>query len=92
MQQRNVSGFLQLVEGIFAGSAVALLIVGLKPWGTILQVSVEDSLGSIDQEERCEPHGSARSVPQAPDDRREFGKPFLTKFLQLVVYSWFEAL
>ena len=28
------------------GSAVALLIVGLYPWGTVLQVSGEDGLGS----------------------------------------------
>ena len=58
------------------GSAVALLIVGLQPRGTVLQVSEEDGLSSIDQEEWCEPRGSARSVPQAPDDRRELGEPF----------------
>ena len=74
------------------GSVVALLVVGLKPRGTILQVSGEDGLGPIDQEERREPRGSAWSVRQAPDDRWEFGKPFLAKFLQPVVYSWLEAL
>ena len=81
-----------MVEGVLASSAVALLVVSLQPWGAVLQVSGEDGLGSIDQEERREPRGLARGVPQAPDDRREFGQPFLAEFLQPVVYPWLEAL
>ena len=69
VEERHVSSLVHLVQRVFASSLVSLLLICLEPRRSVLQVSGEDSLGTIDQEERRKACGSARGCPQAPDDR-----------------------
>jgi hypothetical protein len=84
--------FLQLVHGILKGGLVPLIVVRSEPWRSILQVSREDGLRSIDHEERRETCHSVRGCPQTLEDRGEFYDPSVAKFVQPVEDHWLEAL
>ena len=59
---------------------------------TVFQVSGQDGLGPVDQEERRETRGSARRCPQAPDHRGEFLHPSLAELVEVVVDPRLESL
>jgi hypothetical protein len=58
----------------------------------VLQVCGENSLLAIDQEERSESHGSARSRSEAPNDRRQLLEPFSARLVQPVENPRLKAL
>jgi hypothetical protein len=67
VKQGDVMRFLQLVYSVLQGGLVALVVIRSDPWRSVLQVSGEDSLGSIDHEERCV-KASRRVLVLAIDD------------------------
>ena len=69
VEERHVLSLIHLVTRVFASSLVLLLFVCLEPWRPVLQVSGEDGLGAIDEEERGNARGSAWGRPQAPNNR-----------------------
>ena len=50
-EEGNIACFVQLVHGILEGCLGSLFVVWLDPWCTIVEVSQEDSLETIDREE-----------------------------------------
>jgi len=74
------------------GCLHSLFIVCSHPWRSIVKVSWEDGLGTIDHEERRVAGGPAGSCPQTPEHRRELGDPACAEFVQPVEDPRLEAL
>ena len=73
----NVTHFIQLVHGVLEGCLSSLFIVRPDPWRSIVEVSWEDSLRTIDHEDWCIAGGklcdpsSAKLVQPLKDPRHE---------------------
>ena len=76
VEKCDVASLVELVDCIFERRLVPLFVVGLDPWGIVLEVDGQHSLGPIHQEERGAARGSTRHGPQAPHHRGELGDPF----------------
>ena len=68
----------------FMGCLSSLFVVCPDPWRSIVEVSWEDSLRTIDHEEGHVAGGSTRGCPQAPEYRRKFSDLVCAKFVQSV--------
>ena len=91
-EEGNITSFVQLVHGILVGCLGSLFVVRPNPWHSIVKVSWEDGLGTIDHEEGRVAGGSTRGCPQALEYRRKFSDPARAEFVQLVEDSRLEAL
>ena len=76
--------FVQLVHGILEGCFDSLFIIRPDPWCSIVDVSWEDSLETIDHEKWCVAGGPAGGHPQAPEHRGKLRDPSSTKLVQPV--------
>ena len=74
------------------GCLGSLFVICFDTWCSIVEVSWEDGLGTIDHEERCVAGGPTRSCPKAPEHRRELGDPACAELVQLVEDPRLEAL
>ena len=64
-EEGDLARFIQLVHGVLVGCLGSLFIVCPDPWHSIVEVSWEDGLGTIDHEEGRAAGGSIRGCPQA---------------------------
>ena len=92
MEQGDVSCFVNKVHGVFQGCFVSLLIVGLDPWCSIVEVGREDNLENIDHEEWRVASGPAGGRPQSLEHRGKLRDTSSAKLVQLVEDPRFEAL
>ena len=74
----------ELIHGVLEGRLGSLLIVHPDPRRSIVEVSREDSLGTIDHEEGSVASGLARGHPQASEHRGKLHDPMPTKLIQPV--------
>ena len=84
--------FIQLVHGILEGRLGSLFVVRPDPRHSIIEVSREDSLRTIDHEEWCVAGGLAGGHPQVPEHHGKLRDPSSTKLVQLVKDPRLEAL
>ena len=77
---------------MFVGCLGSLFIVCSDPWRSIVEVSWEDDLRTVDHEEGCVAGGSARSCPQALEYGRKLSEPARAEFVQPVENSRLKAL
>ena len=68
-------GLIQLVHGVLVRCLGSLFVICPDSWCSIVEVRREDSLGTVDHEERRVASGSTGSCPQALEHRRELGNP-----------------
>ena len=64
-EEGDVTCFVQLVHGVLVGCLGSLFVVRPDPWRSIVEVSWEDGLRTIDHEEGCVAGGSTGGCPQA---------------------------
>ena len=91
-EECDVTCFVQLIHGILMGCLGSLLVVCPDRWRSIVEVSWEDDLGTIDHEEGCVAGGSTGSCPYALEYHGELNNPPCTKLVQPVEDSRLEAL
>jgi len=84
--------FIELIHGVPEGCLGSLLVVCPDPRCSIVEVSQEDSLGTIDHEEGCVASGLARGRPQTLEHHGKFRNPSSTKLAQPVEDPRLEAL
>ena len=92
VKEGNITCFIELIHGILEGCLSSLLVVHPDPHYSIVEVSREDSLGTIDHEEGCVAGGPAGGRPQAPQHCGELRDPLSAKLVQLVQDPRLEAL
>ena len=91
-EEGNVTRFIELIHGVLEGCLGSLLIVRPDPWRSIVEVSQEDSLGTIDHEEWRLAGGLARGHPQALKHHGKLHDTSSAKLVQPVEDPRFEAL
>ena len=91
-EEGNVARFIQLVHGILEGRLGSLFVIRPDPWRSIVEVSREDSLGTVDHEEWHVAGGPSRGRPQAPEHRGKLDDPSSAKLVQPVEDPRLEAL
>ena len=91
-EKGNIARFIQLVHGILEGCLSSLFVVCPNPWRSIVEVSQEDGLRTIDHEEWRVGGGPAGRHPQAPEHHGELDDPPSTKLVQPVEDPRLEAL
>ena len=62
-EEGDVMCFVQLVHGVLMGCLGSLFIVLPNPWRSIVEVGLEDGLGTVDHEERCVAGSSTGDCP-----------------------------
>ena len=82
----------ELIHGVLEGRLGSLLIVHPDPRRSIVEVSREDSLRTIDNEKWCVAGGPAGGHPQTLEHRGKLGDPLSTKLVQPVDDPRLEAL
>ena len=92
MEQGDVTCFVKQVHGIFQRCFISLLVVGLDPWHSIVEVGWEDGFGAIDHEKRRVTGCSAAGRPLAPEYRWELCDPPFAGFVKPVEDPRLEAL
>ena len=63
VQEGNVTRLIELIHGILEGRLGSLLVVRPNPRRSIVEVGREDSLGTVDHEERCVAGGPVGGRP-----------------------------
>ena len=91
-EQGDVACFVKQVQVIFQRCFVSLLIVGLDPWRSVVEVGWEDGFGALDHEKWCVASGPTGGCPQALEHHEKLRDPSSAKFVQPVEDPRLEAL